>query len=140
VLLFASFTAGAQPFSMEWHSFDGGGGTSTGGVYSASGTIGQSDATATPMTGGNYSLAGGFWTVAAIQTPGAPRLTIFATTTNTLVVSWPSLSPDFSLQQDTEVDTPGWVAPAEPVTDNGRNKFIIINPPAGNRFYRLFKP
>jgi len=25
-------------------------------------------------------------------------------------------------------------------TDNGTNKFIIFNAPAGNRFYRLFKP
>src|SRR5207237_460684 len=42
---------------------DGGGGTSTGGGYSLSGTIGQPDASSftSPMSGGNYSLVGGFW-------------------------------------------------------------------------------
>jgi hypothetical protein len=39
---------------------DGGGGTSTGGVYTLSGTIGQPDASAA-MTGGAYTLTGGFW-------------------------------------------------------------------------------
>jgi hypothetical protein len=53
----------------------GGGGTSTGGVYAVSGTIGQLDASGT-MTGGSYSLTGGFWALYAVQTPGAPTLTI----------------------------------------------------------------
>jgi hypothetical protein len=36
-----------------------GGGSSTGGVYSLSGTTGQPDAGA--MSGGVYTLSGGFW-------------------------------------------------------------------------------
>jgi len=33
-----------QQCSIDWYKIAGGGGTSTGGVYSASGTIGQPDA------------------------------------------------------------------------------------------------
>jgi hypothetical protein len=38
----------------------GGGGTSSGGAYTLSGTIGQADASS-PMSGGAYTLTGGFW-------------------------------------------------------------------------------
>jgi hypothetical protein len=44
------------------------------------------------MKGGNFSLTGGFWSLFAVQTPGAPLLTIRLTTTNTAIVSWPSPS------------------------------------------------
>lgn len=42
-MLFTS-AALAQSYSIDWFTIDGGGGTSTGGVYSVSGTIGQPDA------------------------------------------------------------------------------------------------
>ena len=66
----------AQSYSIDWFTIDGGGGTSTGGVYSVSGTIGQPDAGG-PMTNGQYSVTGGFWALpTAIQVSGAPTLTI----------------------------------------------------------------
>jgi hypothetical protein len=131
--------AQGQSYSIDWFTIDGGGGTSTGGVYSVSGTIGQPDAGT--MSGGGYSLDGGFWgIVSAVQTPGAPLLTIRFTQTNTVVVSWPSPATDFSLQQASSVTQLVWTSPPETVTDNGTNKFIIVNSPTGNRFYRLFKP
>jgi len=46
-------------FALFWDTVDGGGGTSSGGGYTLSGTIGQPDAGA--MSGGNYALTGGFW-------------------------------------------------------------------------------
>jgi hypothetical protein len=139
--LLVSIAAGrAQSYSIDWFTIDGGGGTSTGGLYSVSGTIGQPDANAQPMIGGNYSLVGGFWSLFAVQTPDAPFLTIRLTTTNTAVVSWPSPSTGFTLQQNADLLTTNWVAAPQSVTDNGTNKFIIVNPPTGNRFYRLFKP
>ena len=49
----------SQPYAINWHTIDGGGGTSTGGVYSMSGTIGQPDAAVWQSDG--YALAGGFW-------------------------------------------------------------------------------
>jgi len=54
------FAAHAQPFAIEKSVIAGGGGTSTGGSFTLSGTIGQHDAGST-MTGGNFTLTGGFW-------------------------------------------------------------------------------
>ena len=125
-------------YSINWSTIDGGGGTSTGGVYSISGTIGQPDAGT--MSGGSYSLAGGFWGINAIQTAGAPLLAIRITQTNTVVVSWPSPSTGFLLHQTSDLVAPAWNAPAETLSDDGTHKFIIVNPPPGHRFYRLFKP
>ena len=133
------FQANAQSYSIDWYKVSGGGGTSTGGVYSVSGTIGQHDAGG-PMTGGNYSLTGGFWALYAVQTPGAPVLSIKLTTTNTAQVYWPSPSAGYNLQVSTNLTTTNWVTPAESVTDNGTIKYIIVNPPTGNRFYRLKNP
>lgn len=70
----------------------------------------------------------------------APLLTIFHTTTNTAVVSWSSPSVGWNLQQSTSLNTATWTSPLENVNDGGTNKFIIVNPPAGNRFYRLSLP
>ena len=137
-LSFASITS-AQSYSIDWHTIDGGGGTSMGGVYSVSGTIGQPDAGV--MSGGGYSLAGGFWGIlSAVQTPGAPLLTIRRTQPNTVEVSWPSPSAGFVLQQSGDLNTANWTPPPQSVTDNGTNKFILITPSAGNRFYRLTQP
>lgn len=50
----------AQEFDLSRHTIDGGGVMrSTGGAFELSGTIGQPDAGA--MTGGAFSLTGGFW-------------------------------------------------------------------------------
>lgn len=139
LLMLASASVGlAEDYSLSWFTIAGGGGTCTNGQYALSGTIGQADAGA--MSGGPYSLTGGFWALEAVQTPGAPKLSIARTSTNTVVVSWPSDSTGFHLQQSSDLSTTNWVAPAEPVFDDGTNKFIIVNSPAGNRFYRLKFP
>lgn len=128
----------AQTYSIDWHTMDGGGGTSTGGVYSVSGTIGQPDAG--PMSGGNYTLQGGFWgVIAAVQTPGAPLLSI---TLNpqlpTINVTWPSPSTGWTLQVNTNsVSSANWSNVTSGIQDDGTTKSLIVNPPTGNRFYRL---
>ena len=131
--------ASAQ-YSIDWSTMDGGGGTSTGGVYSVSGTIGQPDAG--KMSGGNYSVDSGFWgLIAAVQTPGAPLLSIARTTTNTVAVFWSSPSTGWTLQQNTNsVASVNWSNVVTTPTDDDTNKTVIVNPPTGNRFYRLFKP
>ena len=128
----------SQQYSIDWYKVSGGGSTGTGGVFTVSGTIGQPDAGG-PMTGGNFSLTGGFWSLYAVQTPGAPVLSIKLTTTNTAQVYWASPSTGYNLQVNTNLATANWVAPAESVTDNGTIKYIIVNPPSGKRFYRLNK-
>lgn len=53
----------AQSYTITWGTVDGGGGTSTGGGYTLSGTIGQPDAGG--LSGGSYTLIGGFWGIDA---------------------------------------------------------------------------
>lgn len=108
-------------------------------LYSLSGTIGQHDA-AGVMSGGSYSLTGGFWSLCAVQSPGAPRLTITLTSTNTVLTSRPSPSTGFALQQNLGLSTSTWTAASEPISDNGTIRFILVNPPTGNRLYRRSKP
>ena len=46
-------------YEIGWYTIDGGGGTSSGGQYTLTGTIGQPDADWS--AGGPYELLGGFW-------------------------------------------------------------------------------
>ncbi len=140
LLLLLGLTSASAQYSVTWSTIDGGGGTSTGGVYSVSGTIGQPDAGR--MSGGNFTVEGGFWgIVTAVQSPGAPLLTIFRTATNTVVVTWPSPSTGFQLQQNTNgIATVNWSNVVTAPLDDGTTRTVVVNPPSGNRFYRLFKP
>jgi hypothetical protein len=58
-LLLIVFPDPAQSFAVTWWSVDGGGGTSSGGSFALSGTIGQADAGV--LSGGAYTLTVGFW-------------------------------------------------------------------------------
>jgi hypothetical protein len=51
-------------YDLSWSTVDGGGGTISSGGYQLIGTIGQPDAGAS-LTGGSYTLTGGFWPGAA---------------------------------------------------------------------------
>lgn len=138
-LLVSASPAQAQ-FKIDWHSIDGGGGTSSGGSFSLNGTIGQPDASAQPMTGGTFSITGGFWSLFAVQTPGAPLLTIQRLSATSARIVWSSPSTGYRLQEISDLNSTNWVNAPQAVSDNGTNKFITVNPSAGRRFYRLIKP
>jgi hypothetical protein len=141
LLLVVGSVAGslAQSYSIDWFTIDGGGGTSTGGVYSVSGTIGQPDAGR--MTGGTFTLDGGFWgIIAAVQTPGSPLLRVERTITNTVLVAWPSSVTGFNLQQNAILGSSNWLPITNSVNTVGSESQVIISPPIGNRFYRLKSP
>jgi hypothetical protein len=128
-------------YSLDWSTIDGGGGTSTGGVYSVTGTIGQPDAGA--MSGGNFTLQGGFWSVVAtVQTPGAPWLSVLRTSANTVVVSWPLPATGWVLEWTNALPqvSATWPQFAPPYQTNGANLQFTEPAPAGTRFYRLHKP
>jgi len=56
-----------QSYALTWHTVDGGGGTwSSGGSYALGGTAGQPDAGV--LSGGAYTLGGGFWKGGAVAT------------------------------------------------------------------------
>ena len=63
------------------------------------------------------------------------------TTTNPVADFWPSPSTSWTLQQNTNsVASVNWSNVVTASTDNGTIKYVIVNPPTGNRFYRLLKP
>ena len=130
-------SASAQSYSIDWYKIAGGGGTSTGGVYSASGTIGQPDASGA-MTGGNYSLTGGFWAlISVVQTPGLPLLTITLNPQlSTVTVSWPDTG-SYTLLQNSNLAGGSWTTSGYTITTSNGMNSVTIMPPTGNLFFRL---
>jgi hypothetical protein len=59
-VMLAAAAAPAQPYAIGRHTIDAGAGTSVGGEFGLTGTIGQHD-TGGPSTGGGFELTGGFW-------------------------------------------------------------------------------
>jgi hypothetical protein len=54
------YAAPRDGYEIAWYTIDGGGAQDlSGGTYTLSGTIGQSDAGA--QSGGSYTLASGYW-------------------------------------------------------------------------------
>lgn len=132
--LLSSSTALRAQYALDWHTVDGGGGTSTGGSYSLSGTIGQTDASTVVIAGGNYSLEGGFWAGLVVPPTGeGPTLFLQLTGAN-VVVSWSPATPGFTLQQTDNLAAPAWTAAP------GGNPTAPIPAASGTRYYRLIKP
>jgi hypothetical protein len=74
-------------------------------------------------------------------TPEAPRLSVRLTPSNAMVVSWPSPSTGYGLQQNTDtISSVNWSNVTTGILDDGTNKALLVNPSRGSRFYRLFKP
>jgi len=136
VLLLSCTQLGAQPYSINWHTIDGGGGTSTGGVYFVSGTIGQPDAGG-PMTNGPYSVTGGFWTLpTAIQMPGAPTLTIAAAAPGHATISWmPDTGTNWVLQQTAVLSPANWTH-----SPSGWTNPVVVPATLPQKFHRLHQP
>jgi hypothetical protein len=128
----------AQSYSIDWYKVAGGGGTSAGGAYSLSGTIGQHDASSA-LSGGNYSLTGGFWSIVAVQAPGVPDLVIQYLGPNSVKVSWPDTG-SYTLRQNSDLSSTNWMASAYTITTANGTNSITIMPPAGNLFFRLARP
>jgi hypothetical protein len=127
----------AQSYTIDWYKIAGGGGVSTNGTYQVSGTIGQVDASGA-MTGGSYSLTGGFWAIiSVVQTPGVPNLVIAPNGPNSVKILWPDTGTYVLLQNSNLASPSGWVTNTSSVsTVNGTNS-ITITPPTGNLFFRL---
>jgi len=134
-ILNAYLSTGFAQYAVNWYTIDGGGGTSTGGVYSVSGTIGQPDARG-PMTNGQYSVTGGFWALpTALQVPGAPTLTIVPATPGNATISWSPNTPGFVLQETLSLSPTNWVN-----SSSGTTNPIVVPATLPTKFYRLFKP
>jgi hypothetical protein len=126
------FTGAAQAqYAIDWYTVDGGGGTSSGGSFTLSGTIGQPDAGT--LSGGTYMLQGGFWPGLVIPSTGeAPTLFIQFAGAN-VVISWAPGTPGFALEQADSLGALWAPGPAG-------NPTSPIAPSGTAKFYRLKKP
>jgi hypothetical protein len=134
-----SWAALAQPYSVDWWTSDGGGGTSAGGNYTVTGSAGQPDAQLA-MTGGNYQLSGGFWfTGTSSSSSSAPTLHIGFISNVAVMFSWPGDQPGFVLQQTPSLNPPAWsdVSPEVPLTGGQYQFGYTMNSQV--RFFRLIK-
>ena len=88
------------------------------------------------MTNGQYSVTGGFWALpAAIQTEGAPTLTIAPATPGNATISWTPNTPGFVLQEALSLSPTNWVNSVSSATNP-----IVVPATGPAKFYRLFKP
>lgn len=134
ILALASLNLTAQQYAIAWSTIDGGGGTSTNATYALSGTIGQPDA-GNVMTGGVYSVQGGFWAGAyAGQIPNGPFLSITRSGAN-VIVAWTPVTPGFVLQHSLSLSSNNWQNAPSGVTNP-----IVIPAADAARFYRLQWP
>jgi hypothetical protein len=128
-------SAHAQSYSIDWSTLGGGGGTSTGGVYSVSGTIGQPDAGG-PLTNGQYSVTGGFWALpVAVQATKAPALTIARSGPGQARISWTPDTTGFVLEEAVSLSPTNWVN-----SPSGAANPVTVPATLPRKFYRLYKP
>jgi hypothetical protein len=132
-----SAAAMAQSYSIDLFTMACGG-TSSGGRFAVSGTIGQPDANAQPMAAGSFSLAGGFWSLVAVQASGGPSLFVERQGAG-FRVFWPLSGTGFVLDQSLTV-TGAWSQLSFPYTTNATDISVSVPTPTGNKFYRLRKP
>ena len=131
-LLMLATMASAQSYSIDWFTVDGGGGTSNGGAYTVSGTIGQPDAGV--LSGGSYTLEGGFWPGIVVPATGEAPTLFIQFSGNNVVISWSPTTPGFTLEETDSLSLPSWLpAPSG-------NPTPPIPAASSAKFYRLHKP
>lgn len=135
-----TISASAQT-NIFWHTMDGGGGASTGGIYALEGTIGQPDAGKT-LPGGAYDLQGGFWAfIELVQTPGGPLLRIAGGSATSATLAWPVAgAAGYQLQNASSLTEPDWANVAGAPVVVGDEYQMIVSPLVEKRYYRLQKP
>jgi hypothetical protein len=130
VALFGGYRLHAQSFSIDWFTIDGGGGTSVGGAFVLSGSIGQPDAGA--LSGGVFVLEGGYWS-GVMENSAIPTLHI-ALSNGMILISRGPNTPGFVLQQSDSLSSPVW---GDAPSANANPVSITLSGTA--RFYRLIR-
>ena len=129
----------AQSFSIDRYAIAGGGGASAGGGFTLNGTVGQPDAGPQPLSDGRFSLAGGFWSLVAVPTAGAPALSVERQGA-VVRVFWPlSAATGFVLEQSPTA-IGAWTPVTSPYVTNATDISLSVPSPTGQKFYRLRKP
>jgi hypothetical protein len=136
--MFLSTAALAQPFAIDWHVIGNCGGTSTGGAFTLNWSLGQAEANPQPMTGGIFSLTGGFWSPLTIQAPDAPLLSIQWQGAEVRLF-WPRSAAAFLLEHSPVADST-WSLVNRPYATNAVHISVSAPLPVANTFYRLRRP
>lgn len=126
----------AQSFAVDWFTVDGGGGTSTGGVYSITGAIGQP--AADTLRGGNFTVVSGFGGFHPTVQPEMLMLSV-ERQAGDVRVFWPKPAIGSFLEQSLTV-TGVWSQVSSPYLTNATDISITVPTSGGTRFYRLRKP
>ena len=146
VLLLAPCLVCAGDYTMDWHTFEGGGRTSSSAAFTLSGSIGQPDAGV--RSGGAVVLVSGFWGILGVseEPPHPPGFDTYLNLTRSnyaIVISWPNKDPDWRLEYTSRLgttETNTWTLIPAPYPTNATDCIVTERAPAGNRFYRLRKP
>jgi hypothetical protein len=129
---------GAQNYSINWFTIDGGGGASSGGAFTVSGTVGQPDAG--QMSGGNFTVAGGFWGLDLLE---RPRLSI-AHNNGLVRIAWPRPSTGWLLDSAASLIAPmppnAWSPVLVQYQTNATEISVSVPSAPGYRFFRLRRP
>jgi len=119
ILSFAScLRASGQSYSIDWDSVGGSGGTSSGGQYAVSDTIGQPTG-GDALTGGDTAFDDGFWSLFYLvpSIPVAQPMTVYRTAGLTLKIALADVATNWS---DADGETVS-LAGVNLVTTNGVN-------------------
>jgi hypothetical protein len=89
------------------------------------------------MSGGTYSLTGGFWSlINVVQMPDVPKLIIVPNGANSVKILWPDPATNsFTLQQNANLVMSTWTTSGYSITNGFGTNFCPITPPVGNLFF-----
>ncbi len=88
------------------------------------------------MSGGAFVMEGGFWVLpVAVQSPGAPTLTILSSGVGQATISWTPNTVGFVLQESSSFSPANWTN-----SPSGSTNPIVVPVTLPARFYRLFQP
>jgi hypothetical protein len=87
------------------------------------------------MSGGTFSVTGGFWSLIAVQIPGGPKLSIEEAGPGLATISWTPNTPGFVLQESEQLSPANWMNSVSTT-----NNPVTVPAGMGRRYYRLHKP
>jgi hypothetical protein len=120
-----------QPYSIESYVIAGGGGSSSGGGFSLSGTVAEASA-GTALTGGVYTLRGGFWPGIIVTAEGEVPQLFIQLSGPSVTLSWAPATAGFVLEQSGDVVSGAWLPAPE-------GNPVLVPATDSAAFYRLRK-
>ncbi len=133
ILGLSASAANAQNLAISPSGITGGGGLSTGSRFTVNGSIGQAEATVSPLIGSRFVVTGGLHARAVVvQVAGAPFLNI-TLNAGSITLHWEADGTSYVIEESPVMgEAAVWTVWRTP---NGNSSTFA--PPGGTRFYRL---